>query len=108
MALPSIPADYAAYLQARGAFECFVNGDDGPGYAALWPLEQLQDNNAGYGLELYAPGFVAFGSNGGGELLCFDGMGAVYMLPAIGMEPDAAIRVADTFDEFTRSFESPS
>jgi hypothetical protein len=45
--------------------------------------------------------------NGGGELLCFDESGAVFMLPAIGMEPEVAIRIANCFEELTHRFESP-
>jgi hypothetical protein len=108
VSLPPIPASYEAYVEANGAVQCFTHDEGPPGVVALWPLEELTGNNAGYGLELYAPGFVAFGSDGGGELLCFDGSGAVFMLPAIGMEPEVAIRIASSFEELTRRFESPS
>lgn len=50
-------------------------------------------------VEAYAPGFVAFAGNGGGEIYAFDKAGAVFMLPMIGMESEAAIKVADDFLE---------
>lgn len=51
-----------------------------------------------------APGFVAFAGNGRGEIYAFDAVGAVFMLPMIGMEPGAAIKVTDDFLELARGF----
>jgi len=48
---------------------------------------------------------VAFAGNGGGEIYAFDTVGAVFMLPMIGMEPEAAIKVADDFLELARGFQ---
>jgi len=56
-------------------------------------------------METYAPGFLAFAGNGGGEVLAFDAAGAVYMLPLVGLGPDEAIRVASSFAEFAGTFE---
>ena len=55
-----------------------------------------------------APGFLAFAGNGGGEVLVFDATGAVYTLPLIGMEPQYAIKIADSLAEFADTFELDS
>lgn len=40
-----------------------------------------------------------------GDLLAFDAADTVYMLPLIGMKPEQAINVADSFIEFSETFE---
>jgi hypothetical protein len=101
----TIPAEYKVFLAQRGAFEGFIAGDDSPGYVELWPLEAIEGNNRDVEISKYAPGFLAFAGNGGGEILAFDSTGAVYMLPLIGMAPDSALRVADCFTELAAKFE---
>jgi hypothetical protein len=101
--MPPLPAEFAQFIATHGAFEGFTSDD--PGYIALWPLEEIQANNAGIGIEEYAPGFVAFAGNGGGEVLAFDGSGVVYTLPMIGLAANAAVKVADSFHELAARFE---
>lgn len=103
--LPSIPRDYIEYIKSTGPFECLTHDDAEPGYVVLWPLEEIAKNNSEVEIEMYAPDFVAFGGNGGGELLVFDGTGAVFMLPMIGMGPDDAIRIAENFQELVSRLE---
>lgn len=102
--MPSIPNEYINYVRAKGAFEGLTRDETEPGYVALWSLEELAKNNADIEIEMYAPGFVAFGGSGGGEVLAFDATGAVFMLPLIGMEPKYATRIADDFKELTTRF----
>jgi hypothetical protein len=97
--LPSIPGDYVNYIVDTGPFECCTYEDAEPGYVVLWSFDEIAKNNSDIEIETYAPGFIAFGGDGGGELLAFDATGAVFMLPLIGMEPDCAIRVAENFQE---------
>lgn len=62
-----------------------------PGYCILWPVEAVFINGSDYQVTDYAPGFLAFGSNGGGELFAFDmrepGKAPVVILPGIGSLP---------------------
>lgn len=102
--LPSIPSDYTNYIREDGLFEGFTADEARPGYIVLWALDEIAGNNSDLEIEMYAPGFIAFAGNGGGEVLAFDEKGSVYMLPLIGMEPEAAIRIADNFQEFARGF----
>ena len=104
--LPPIPQQYVEYLSSNGVFEGFTHGDAEPGYVALWPLDKLADYNADVEIEVYAPGFIAFGGDGGGELLAFDVSGAVVMLPMIGMKLRYATRVADSFQDLAARFQT--
>jgi hypothetical protein len=38
-------------------------------------------------------------------MIAFDKDGAIFLLPFIGMEPQCAIRIANSFDELVRRFE---
>jgi hypothetical protein len=103
--LPSIPRDYVDYIKSNGPFECLTHGDAEPSYVVLWSFDEIANRNSDVEIEMYAPGFIAFGGNGGGELLVFDNTGAVFMLPMIGMEPDCAIRIAENFQELVNRLE---
>lgn len=104
--LPSIPRDYIKYIKSTGPFECLTHEDAEPGYVVLWSFNEIAKNNSDIEIEMYASGFVAFGGNGGGELLAFDATGAVFTLPMIGMEPDCAIRIAEDFQELVSRLET--
>jgi hypothetical protein len=103
--LPSLPLGYIEYVKATGPFECFTRDDAEPGYVVLWALEDISRINSEVEIEIYAPGFVAFGGNGGGEFLVLDSTGKVFMLPMIGMEPECAMPVAETFEELAGRFD---
>lgn len=97
--LPSIPNDYVDYIQDTGPFECCTYEDTEPGCVVLWSFGDIAKINSQIDIETCAPGFIAFGGDGGGELLAFDGAGAVFMLPMIGLEADCAMRIAENFQE---------
>jgi hypothetical protein len=100
---PTLPAEYEQFLAAHGTFEGMTSGE--PGYIALWSVAELPGNNFDILIQQYAPGFLAFAGNGGGEVLAFDASGTVYMLPLIGMEPRHAVKVAGSFGELAVRFE---
>lgn len=102
--LPPIPFEYIEYMCAKCTFEGFTLDETEPGYVALWAVNEIPEMNSKIEIERYAPGFVGFAGNGGGEVLVFDKTGTVFMLPLIGMEPMQAIRVAENFDELARRF----
>jgi hypothetical protein len=92
-----LPDVYVAYLQGGGVAEEFTEGL--PGYVALWHPDEIETNNRDLQVETCAPGYLGFGTDGGGELLAFDASGAVFMLPMIGMEPRYANKIADSWLE---------
>lgn len=98
----NLPQEYIEYQRNGETLEAFLSCEF-PGYMQLWPLDQIDELNADYEVKELAPGFICFGSNGGGELLAFDHVGVIYCLPAIGLKP--AIRVADNWLEFASHIE---
>jgi hypothetical protein len=100
----TLPDDLKHFIASYGLFEGFVRNDR-PGYVELWAIEDIPQQNAAIEMDVYAPGFLAFAGNGGGEVLAFDAAGAVYTIPLIGMEPEQAVKVADSFAEFAKTFE---
>jgi len=100
----ALPDDLKHFIAEHGLFEGFTR-DDSPGYVELWAVEDIPQENIAIEMDVYAPGFLAFAGNGGGEVFAFDIAGAVYMIPLIGMEAEQAIRIADSFAEFAETFE---
>lgn len=86
-------------MAAERLTEAFLSCDF-PGYMVLWPADKISQYDAEYQVAKYAPGFLSFGTNGGGELLAFDESGAVFCLPSIGLEPQYASPVADSWEQF--------
>jgi hypothetical protein len=101
----TVPNDLKHFIAEHGLFEGFTRDDSPGGYVALWAVEELPQENAAIEIDVYAPGFLAFAGNGGGEVFAFDAAGAVYMIPLIGMEVEQAIKIADSFAEFAETFE---
>jgi hypothetical protein len=95
---PILPDEYRSYVESGGVKEASLDCD--PFRMQLWPIEKIEEYNRGYQVQEYAPGFLCFGSNGGGELLAFDESGRVVCLDANGMEPEYAIPVADSWAKF--------
>lgn len=92
-----LPGDYWAYLERDGADSASTNGE--PGYFQLWHPDQVEEMNRGYRVPEYAPGFLGFGSDGGGEMLAFDSNGSVFMIPFVGMAPKHAKKIASSWTE---------
>ena len=95
-----LPEDYWDYLEADGRDVGSTSGM--PGYFQLWDPNALDELNDGYGVPKYAPDFIGFGSDGGGEMLAFDNSGSVYMIPFIGISSNAARKIADSWNEVRR------
>lgn len=99
---PALPEKYLDFLR-------FTNGGEGelgidPWYFQVWPAEEVIDSNRNYGVQEYIPGFFAFGTNGGGELLAFDmrheDERRVFMIPMIPMSESDAVEIAPDFETF--------
>jgi hypothetical protein len=66
----------------------------------LWPLGEIESLNLGYGVPKYAPGYLGFGSNGGGEMFAFGPKGAIVCLAFVGMNPAEEMAIADSWESF--------
>lgn len=98
--MPILPVEYIAYVRSGRRTNGFTDFGLG-GYFDLEPLESIPKLNLDIELQRYAPGFIAFASDGGGEVLAFDAVGKVYSIPLIGMSPESATLVANSWNEYS-------
>ena len=101
-AFPQLPADYLSFLALSDGGEGVLGVE--PGWFVLWSTEELSARNQGYRVAKYLPGFTAFGSSGGGEMLAFAPDRRVVMVPFIPMQPSEAIVIAASFTALVRAF----
>jgi hypothetical protein len=94
----TLPEEYVSYFTGNGPKEGGLTVD--PGWFQLWPPDEVEHWNRAYQVAVFAPGFLGFGSSGGGEFLAFDIEGRVIMLPFIGMSAEDASPVANSWSEF--------
>jgi len=88
------------FKEANGADACTDES-----YLLLWPLTDLVRLNKEYNVDMYAPGFFLFGSNGGGIAYAIDRRtGYIYEMPFIGMSETESIFICKTFTELLRLF----
>jgi len=95
----SLPPSYLSFMRLHNGGYGFV----GENYLSLWKVEELAQFNAEYQVHEYAPGFLFFASNGGGEGYAFDttiDKFPVHIIPFIGMSRNDAIPVSDSFEGF--------
>ena len=98
-----LPEQYVAYLASGAPREGALSID--PGWFQLWPPGEVERWNREYQVEEFAPGFLGFGSSGGGEMLAFDADGRIVMIPMVGMSPHGATPVAGSWSEFADRIE---
>jgi SMI1 / KNR4 family (SUKH-1) len=98
---PQLPTSYVSFIEGHGGWESDL-GDD-LGYVVLWDRATIQERYDGYEMAQYLSSrWFPFGSNGGGEMLCFDlpsGTDQVYWVPYIGMSDEEAMPRYDFFAE---------
>ena len=94
-----LPTEYKEYLESSKILYGETSLDNAD-YFDLEPLHSIQELNNDIQINEYAPGFIAFASNGGGEVYAFDSAGEIFLLPLIGMANDTAIKVADSWQHF--------
>jgi cell wall assembly regulator SMI1 len=93
-----LPDDYRLFLLEHNGGDGFI----GDNYLILWRAEELSKFNDGYEVSKYAPGFLVFGSTGGGDGFAFDmrtSPNRVMQVPFVGMSIDDDFLVAGSFNE---------
>ena len=99
----TLPDEYVRYCAGDGPKEGGLSVE--PGWFQLWAPAELEQLNCDYHVQEFVPGFLGFGSNGGGELLAFDSHGRVFMIPFVPMSAEDAKLVAGSWAEFADRFE---
>jgi hypothetical protein len=99
-----LPTQYIDYFAGNGPREGGLTVE--LGWFQLWSPGEIEGLNRNYRVHEFAPGFLDFGSSGGGELLAFDSAGRVVVIPFVGMAVDAARRVAESWIEFLEKIEN--
>ena len=97
----SLPYDYKEFIAQFNGGEGFFG--EKQEYLVLWAAEELFQFNKEYEVQVYAPGLLLFGGNGGGEGFAFDTRKkefSIVMVPLIGMELQYANPIAKNFTEF--------
>ena len=92
-----IPAEFLSYLKSDAPK--FGDLPSFPVYFQLWEESELETFNREYQVPEYAPGFFGFGSDGGGEMFAFDKEGKIFAIPFIGMSPNDATFICDSWNE---------
>jgi len=103
--MKALPDELVRYHQAGGVLEGDL-GEGFPGWFQLWPLSEIEERNRGYEVDQQVPGYTGIGSNGGGEMIAVSPSGQVVVVPFIGMEPEAVVVVADSWDDFESRIKS--
>ena len=95
-----MPPDYLIYLRGDSPAFGDISYDDFDRYFDLWPESDIEQFNTEYEVQKLAPGFLAFATNGGGELYAFNQTGQIFELPCIGMDSQCATLLAESWGEF--------
>ncbi len=76
-----------------------------PLWYIIWKPEEIDQFNEEYQFLEYAPEFTGFGDSESNELLAVNSLGQVFTIPAIGMEPKCAEKIAESIDELKQYME---
>src|SRR4051812_503664 len=78
----NFPEDYILFMKQFNGGEGFIGEIE---YLRLWKIDDLEKLNHDYEVNLYAPDFLIFGSNGGGTAYSFNKVtGNIYSFEFIG------------------------
>ena len=95
-----LPEEYVEFLKLSNGGEGFIGKNS---YVILWGVDELASLNQSYEVQQYAPGFLVFGSNGGGEAYGFDTRTTtlpVVQIPFVGMDWSLAQPLGGSFKDF--------
>jgi hypothetical protein len=96
-----LPQSYVKFIESHDGWEGDLGGE--LGYVVIWKLETIQERWDGYEMGQYlSHKWFPFGSDGGGEMLCFNlasGTDRVYWIPYIGMSDRDAMPWRESFAE---------
>lgn len=93
-----LPDDYVELVRLANGGEGFVGGGS---FVCFWPIEELPAVYAANDLELLAPSFLPFASDGGGNVFAFDRAASMNIVevPLVGISRASAHVRARTIGE---------
>ena len=93
-----IPSELREYHESGAA----LNGELGipPWHCEFWPLSQVEFHNELYQVPANAPGYLGFGTSGGGEMYAFSPRGDIVCLAFVGMSPGEELAIAPSWAVF--------
>jgi len=96
----NLPEGFIAFFrEANGAD---ISTDEK--YIILWSLTDMMQLNKEYNVEMFAPEFFIFGSDGGDTAFAIErSTGYIYEMPFIGMSKEGALFKSKTFAGFIES-----
>ncbi len=103
-----LPPSFVKFIDSHDGWE----GDLGDelGYVIIWNRESIQEQWNGYEMALYlSDRWFPFGSDGGGEMLCFDlssGSDNIFWMPYVGMSDEAAMAQPFTFTDLANAIQT--
>jgi len=96
----NLPEDYKAYLKNYSGFEVNIEKQ----FVILWDLEELLDQNFGYGIFENLPNTLAIGGNGGGEFIAIErdenDQYRIVLSPFIDLDKQYHIEIGTSFSDF--------
>jgi hypothetical protein len=96
----TLPDEYKEFLRKTNGAEGEIGEN---AYLMLWPVEDIRRLNDAYQVATYAPGYLLFGSDGGGEAFAFDLTSRnlqIVSIPFVGMSRDLAKPMGTGFWQF--------
>lgn len=100
-----LPEAYLAFLRLSNGGTAELS--ETPWAADFWAAEDIIALNDDYGVGESAPGFLAFGSNMGEEMLVFDkrhgAASAIYFISWAEPSKEDVLRVADSFEALIKT-----
>jgi len=100
-----LPSSYVEFIESHNGWE----GDLGNElrYVVVWDRESIQDRWESYEMALYlGERLFPFGSDGGGEMLCFDlpsRTDRVFTLPYVGMAAEKPMLRYESFADVAKA-----
>ncbi|SMC60847.1 SMI1/KNR4 family protein [Pedobacter nyackensis] len=95
-----LPPDYRLFLETYCGFEEFI----GEAYVRLWGMDEIIDQNQGYGVFENLPATLAIGGNGGGEFIAItiidEGNYRIVISPFIDLNEEYHVEIGSSFTDF--------
>ena len=80
-----LPEELVAYHAAGKPLSCEIAVQ--PWICEFWPIDEILSHNREYEVETYAPGYLGFGTSGGGGMYAFSPRRSIVCLAFYRNEP---------------------